>query len=248
MLVLPSGLRLLRVVTEWFVSLRSRRRAACGGASPIGAMLIYVLCGDEACGGGPHELCAVCDGCIELYAMGDWCMGEPCIQAGATTVAHSMPLALVVVFFTSIDRFVDATLPPGIVAGRFMSAARPPGAMSTVHLASFAATRLDMAAKNECNDGDEDQRDSNKLESFCCESRWNCDGKPTMAATTTGTTTISATATSSGGGCSVGDQYGMLCMYESGAYVAAATSSGGGCSVGDQYGMLCMYESCAYVE
>ena len=45
-----------------------------------------------------------------------------------------------------------------------------------------------------------------------------------------------------------GIQYGMLCMYESGAHVAAATSNGCGCIVGDQYGMLCMYESGAYVE
>ena len=146
-LVLPSGLRLLRVVTEWFASLRSVGRAACGGASPICVMLIYVLCGDVACGGGPHEVCAVCDGCMELYAADDGCMGEPCIQAGATTVAHSMPPGLVVVFFTAIGRFMNATLPPGIVAGRFMRAARPPGAMSTVHLASFAATALGMVTK-----------------------------------------------------------------------------------------------------
>ena len=89
----------------------------------------------------------MCDRCMELYAADDGCMGEPCIQAGATTVAHSMPPTLVVVFFTAIGRFMNATLPPGIVAGRFMSAALPPGAMSTVHLASFADTALGMVAK-----------------------------------------------------------------------------------------------------
>ena len=76
-LVLPGGLRLLRVVAEWFANQRSMSRPACGGASPIGDMLIYVLWGDESCDGRPHELYAMIDGCMELCAMGDWCGGEP---------------------------------------------------------------------------------------------------------------------------------------------------------------------------
>ena len=44
-LVLPDGLRLLRVVAERFADLRSMSRPACGGASPIGDMIIYMYYG-----------------------------------------------------------------------------------------------------------------------------------------------------------------------------------------------------------
>ena len=44
-LVLPGGLRLLRVVAERFADLRSMSRPACGGASPIGDMIIYMYYG-----------------------------------------------------------------------------------------------------------------------------------------------------------------------------------------------------------
>ena len=41
-LVLPDGLHLLRVVVERLADLRSMSRPACGGASPIGDMIIYI--------------------------------------------------------------------------------------------------------------------------------------------------------------------------------------------------------------
>ena len=44
-LVLPDGIHLLRVVAERLDDLRSMSRPACGGASPIGDMIIYMYYG-----------------------------------------------------------------------------------------------------------------------------------------------------------------------------------------------------------